>query len=73
MNSEIANLGHSAKYVDSATAADLLGVSLSTLHRWTREGKIAPAIQGRGIRGAKFYDRSTIDDLISDAKPKVSL
>lgn len=59
--------------IDAATTADLLGVSLTTVHRWARDGRLPIAHQGRGTTGARLYDRAEIEALAATAKPKVSL
>lgn len=73
MTSELDNFGAQVRLVDSATCAELLGISISTLHRWTRDGKLQPVVEGSGVTGARFYDRDTIEKLAATAKPKVSL
>lgn len=59
--------------IPTATAARLLGVTVDTLNRWARAGKIAPAVQGDGLTGARFYVRAEIEALAATATPKVSL
>jgi excisionase family DNA binding protein len=50
----------------TAQAAARLGVSVPTLNRWVRHGRIKPAIEGPGLRGARFFDPSDIDALAAD-------
>lgn len=61
------------EHLSTAEAADKLGVSVYTLNRWARTGKITPSLEGSGVTGARFYDRAVIEELAAAAKPKVSL
>ena len=47
-------------------AATRLGVSVPTLNRWVRQGRIAPVIQAPGLRGARLYDPADIDTLAAE-------
>lgn len=63
---------HNSELIGTAEAADILGVSITTVNRWAVQGKINPATPSHN-RGARFYDRATIEHLAEQAKPKVSL
>lgn len=47
-------------------AAERLQVSVPTLNRWVRQGRIAPAVQAPGVRGARLYDPADIDALAAE-------
>lgn len=49
--------------IPSKEAAEQLGVDRATLNRWAKAGKLTPAIEGEGLRGARFYRQSDIDKL----------
>ena len=47
-------------------AAERLQVSVPTLNRWVRQGRIAPAVQAPGVRGARLYDPADVDALAAE-------
>jgi DNA-binding transcriptional MerR regulator len=47
-----------ATYLSIAEAADLLGVSVSTLRNWDRQGKFKP--RRHPFNGYRMYDRAEI-------------
>jgi excisionase family DNA binding protein len=49
--------------ISTAEAAKLAGVDRSTIVRWVRAGKIAPAVTVPGYRGALLFEPSSLDDL----------
>jgi len=48
------------------TAKDILDVDLSTLHRWTQQGKIIAHAIGNRI----YYKDSSIEEALVEIKPK---
>ena len=48
------------------TATDILDVDLSTLHRWTQQGKIKAHAIGNRI----YYKDSSIEEALIEIKPK---
>ena len=48
------------------TAIDILDVDLSTLHRWTQQGKIKAHAIGNRI----YYKDSSIEEALVEIKPK---
>lgn len=34
-----------------------------TISRWVRAGKLTPAVEGQGIRGARFFRRADVERL----------
>jgi hypothetical protein len=48
------------------TAIDILDVDLSTLHRWTQQGKIKAHAIGNRI----YYKDSSIEEALIEIKPK---
>jgi predicted site-specific integrase-resolvase len=49
--------------ITSTQAREILGVSQSTLSRWVADGKLAPTVQGAGVRGPMFFDRADVESL----------
>lgn len=47
-------------------AAERVGVSVPTINRWARQGRITPAFQAPGVRGARLYDPADIDALAAE-------
>lgn len=43
--------------------SDHLGVSVVTVNRWVREGRLKPVAEGDGIRGARWFDRDEVEEL----------
>lgn len=51
--------------LSTAQAAELLGVSVYTVNRWAREGRITPSVQLSGPTGARLYDPEHIEAVAS--------
>lgn len=49
--------------VSTAEASEISGLSVATINRWVREGRLTPAYEGDGIRGTRLYRRSDIEAL----------
>jgi excisionase family DNA binding protein len=47
--------------IGSAEACTILGVDRSTLSRWVQLGKITPAMQLPGSKGAMLFDRADVE------------
>lgn len=47
----------------TAQVAQAAGVSVRTIARWVKSGRIAPALQGPGETGAYLFDPSVLDDI----------
>ena len=47
----------------AAEAATELGTTVRTLNRWADEGKLPTAHKLPGVRGARLFTRSAVDDL----------
>ena len=60
-NTEVDRLNNREK-----TAIDILDVDLSTLHRWTQQGKIKAHAIGNRI----YYKDSSIEEALVEIKPK---
>ena len=49
--------------VTTAQVADRLQVSIETVNRWVREGRLVSTYQLPGARGARMFKASDIDSL----------
>ena len=74
INEELASLVNSNKIDDQdclnsreKTAKEILDVDLSTLHRWTQQGKIKAHAIGNRI----YYKDSSIGEALVEIKPKM--
>lgn len=45
----------------TADVADRLGVTVRTVNRWVREGRLTPQMQGPGAKGARLYHPAEVD------------
>lgn len=52
--------------ISASEAADLLGLSVATVHRWAEVGKLAVAYKGNGRRGARLFARSEVERLATE-------
>ena len=50
--------------IGTAEAAALRGVSVKTVTRWVRDGKLTPVQKLPGLRGAYVFDRSDVEALL---------
>ena len=73
INEELASLVNSNKIDDQdclnsreKTAKEILDVDLSTLHRWTQQGKI----KAHGIGNRIYYKDSSIEEALIEILPK---
>lgn len=56
-------MGNTEELITTTAAAELLGCSVATVNRKARTGELPPAIEGPGQRGARLYERSTVEAL----------
>ena len=56
------------EYMTTTAVADRLKVDVSTVARWVRNGRLAPAIKTPGIRGAYLFTSEDVDALAADLK-----
>jgi excisionase family DNA binding protein len=49
--------------IGSRKACEILGIDRSTLSRWVDRGKLTPAVQLEGPRGAMLFDRADVTAL----------
>ena len=54
------------KLLTTMQAAERVGVSVPTINRWARQGRIAPVFKAPGLRGARLYDPADIDALAAE-------
>ena len=54
------------KLLTTAQAADVLGVSVATIHQMHREGRLEVALKVEGLRGPKFFARADVDRLAAE-------
>ena len=62
-----------SKYDDlipSAEAAEMLDVSLQTIHRYVREGKVPVAVQGPGKTSGRLFDRRVMEGLVGRVRER---
>lgn len=46
--------------------SEKLGISIPTLNRWVREGRITPAAEGEGVRGARWFEEDQVLELAKE-------
>jgi excisionase family DNA binding protein len=47
-------------------AAERLGKHVATINRWALEGKLVPAFQAPGVRGARMFPHEAVNALVDD-------
>lgn len=52
--------------LNTREAAERLGVSVDTVNRWARIGKLTPEVQLAGPRGARLYDANAVEALAAE-------
>lgn len=57
----------SPELVTTREAADILGVSVFQVARLAQRGELIPAVQAPGKRGARFFDRATVESFAKQA------
>jgi DNA-binding transcriptional MerR regulator len=55
------NTETTTELVSTDDASKIAGVSVATINRWAREGRLTPFVQGKGVRGARFYRREDVE------------
>jgi excisionase family DNA binding protein len=56
--------------VSTAEAAAILGLERSTVLRWVREGRIAPAMKVSGKTGTYLFRRADVEAKLPEAHPR---
>lgn len=51
--------------LSTAEVAELRGVSPRTVNRWVREGKLTPAAQAPGPKGARMFRAADLEGVAS--------
>ena len=51
----------------TAEVAARLGVDVRTVARWVNAGRLRPAVQGPGLRGARLFDPAEVDRFVSES------
>lgn len=54
--------------ITRAQAAKVLGVAITTLYRWERDGTLIPAMTLPGKTGARLYDPSEVRALAEERR-----
>lgn len=53
--------------IPTAEVAKMAGCDVATVARWVRDGRLTPAVQAPGIRGARLFRRSDVEVFIDKA------
>lgn len=53
-----------ADLITAREAVEILGCSMSTLHRWADTGQLATAKKLPGVRGARLFLRSDVENFV---------
>lgn len=63
------NVAHmrNADYLTTSQVAERLGLNVATINRWVRVGRLTPAMQYPGQRGARLFHAADIDALAAEA------
>lgn len=63
-SSHMSNLPHRTDdLVTTAEAAEISGKSVSTVNRWADCGRLPVAAKAPGVRGARFFHKSDVEQL----------
>lgn len=57
------HMSNQSPLIGSAEVCRRLGIERSTLSRWVKSGRIAPALKMSGLRGGYLFDPATVNDL----------
>lgn len=49
-------------------AAELTGLSVATINRWTASGKLTPVHKGKGIRGTNVFNKADLIQILKNQK-----
>jgi predicted site-specific integrase-resolvase len=59
----MSNSGHAQDLVTTAEASRILRVTVASVNRYVRVGKLAVAVKSPGVRGANHFIRSDVEAL----------
>lgn len=62
----------SSDLLSTRDVAERKNVTTTTVARWVAAGRLTPAFQGPGIRGAMFFTPASVDALDDDATADVA-
>lgn len=57
---------HTADLLSTAETAKQLGVSVATVNRWARAGRLPVAAKIAGRTGANLYRRADVEELLNE-------
>lgn len=60
-------MSHNEQLLTSRDVAARKGVTVTTVNRWVNSGKLTPAVEVPGYRGARLFDEESVDALEADA------
>lgn len=52
--------------MSTAEAAERLGISVATLNRWAKNGRVPVAVQAPGRTGTRMFDSAVIEALAGE-------
>lgn len=58
--------------ITAAEVAERAGVAVKTVHRWAESGRIKTAMQGPGLRGARFFRPKDVERLLAELQTERS-
>lgn len=67
--SEIVPFVPDTDFLTTRQAADLIGCSVATVHRYEADGELPLAHKVDGLRGPKLFRRSDVEALAAERKP----
>jgi DNA-binding transcriptional MerR regulator len=50
----------------TAQVAERFGVDVRTVARWANAGRLTPAVEGPGLRGARFFHADDVEALAAE-------
>lgn len=61
-------MSHGLKLITTRQVAERIGIDVSTVARWVRDGKITPAFEADGLTGVRLFDPADVDAFIASRK-----